>query len=377
MCLLFIYVTSFFMQFEYYSILEITREATPEEIKKAYRKKAMDLHPDRHGGDKAKEADFKKLNEAYSVLSDEQKKAHYDRHGTMDNHNTWGFWGGFQQGFDVDLWDIFSSFFWGGFGGWSARRRADISEDIEIQMKISLEDAIRGNSRKIEYRRRVTCDPCGGKWGKTEKCTQCHGTGQVREQVRTVFGVIEQARACGKCGGTGEMITEKCTSCHGKKYTETIIKKDIEIPAGIEDGMSIKMRNEGHGGADGNGDLYIAFSVPNREGWLERDGHTLHYRVAISPAEATLGCEKDIEIPILGKKTLSIEKWTQWDDVLKFTGEGLTRLDRKGTKWDLIIHYVIDIPMKISADEKRLYSALLEIQWGKKAPKWFLESIFE
>lgn len=366
------------MQFEYYSILEITREATPEEIKKAYRKKAMELHPDRHGGDKTKEAEFKKLNEAYSVLSDDGKKAHYDRHGTMDNHGTWGFWGGgFQQGFDVDIGDIFSSFFGWGFGWGSTRKRADIGEDIEIQMKISLEDAIRWNSRKIEYRRRVSCDTCSGKWWKTEKCTQCHGSGQVREQVRTVFGIIEQARSCGKCNGAGEIIIEKCTSCHGKKYIESIIRKDIEIPAGIEDGMSIKIRSEGHGGTDGNGDLYVAFSVPDREGGLERDGHTLHYHVAISPAEATLGVMKEIEIPILGKKVLSIGKWTQWDDTLKFANEGLSRLDRKGAKWDLIIHYVIDIPTKISADERKLYSALLELQWGKKAPKWFFESIFE
>jgi molecular chaperone DnaJ len=366
------------MQFEYYSILEISREATPEEIKKAYRKKAMELHPDRHGGDKGKEAEFKKLNEAYSVLSDDGKKSHYDRHGTMDNHGQWGGFGGFQWGFDAgDLGDIFSSFFGGGFGGGGGRQKAYIGEDIEIRMSISLEDAIRGNNRKVEYKRRVSCDTCHGKWGKTTKCTTCNGMGQVREQMRTVFGVIEQARACSRCDGTGEMITEKCGTCHGKKYTETTIKKDIEIPAGIEDGMSVKMRNEGHTGRDGNGDLYITFSVPSREGGLERDGHTLHYSVRISPAEATLGGSKDIEIPIIGKKTLQIEKWTQWDDIVKFANEGLTRLDRKWAKWDLIIHYVIDIPTKISADEKKLYSALLELQWGKKAPKGFLESIFE
>lgn len=148
-------------QFEYYSILEVERTATADEIKKAYRKKAMELHPDRHGGDKEKEAAFKKLNEAYSVLSDSDKKSHYDRFGTMENHGA-GF-GGFQSGFDVDLGDIFSSFFGGGFGGGGARKRQDIGEDIEIRQKISLEDAIRGSNRTIEFKRSIACASCHGK----------------------------------------------------------------------------------------------------------------------------------------------------------------------------------------------------------------------
>lgn len=177
-----------------------------------------------------------------------------------------------------------------------------------MKMKISLEDTIRGNTRRVEFTRKSPCDTCHGKGGETSQCSTCHGSGQVREQVRTVFGVIEQARTCSVCGGTGEMITKKCDTCHGKKYIETKIKKDIEIPAGIEDGMSIKIRGEGHSGADGNGDLYVTFEAPNREAGLERDGHMLHYSVKISPAEAALGCEKIIEIPIIGKKTLMVEK---------------------------------------------------------------------
>ena len=365
------------MQYAYYSLLEIERTASADEIKKAYRRKAMEVHPDRHGGDKNKEAEFKKLNEAYSTLSDEQKKAHYDRHGTMDGHGNMGGFGGFQWGFDgVDLGDIFSSFFGWGMGGWARGRRADIGDDIEIKMSLSLEDAIRWNTRKVEFKRRTACDTCHGKWGKTTACDTCRGTGQVREQVRTVFGVIEQARVCGTCGGTGEKIMEKCGSCHGKKYHDTLIKKDIEIPAGIENGMSIKIRGEGHGGGDGSWDLYVAFEVPDREGGLERDGHTLHYSVKLSPAEATLGCEKVIEIPVIGKKTLDVKHGTQWDDSVKYTGEWLARLDRRGAKGDLIIHYIIDIPSKPSSDEKKLYSALLEIQSGKTQEKWWLDNFF-
>jgi molecular chaperone DnaJ len=368
------------MSYEYYSLLEVERTASADEIKKAYRKKAMEVHPDRHGGDKSKEAEFKKLNEAYSTLSDEQKKAHYDRFGTAEG--MWGMWGGgfggFQWGFDAsDLGDIFSQFFGGGFGAWWGRKRADIGEDIEIRMSISLEDAIRGNTRKVEFKKRASCQSCNGKWGKTATCDTCRGSGKVRERMQTVFGVMEQERVCGTCSGTWEKITEKCSTCHGKKYTEESIKKDIEIPAGIEDGMSIKMRSEGHMGRDGSGDLYIAFEVPEREWWLTRESHTLHYEVKLSPAEATLGCEKIIEIPIIGKKTLSVKHGTQGMDTHKFSNEWVARLDRKWAKWDLIIHYTIDIPTRLSSDEKKLYSALLELQGGKKAEKWFFEKIFE
>jgi molecular chaperone DnaJ len=353
------------MSYEYYSILDVERTASADEIKRAYKKKAMELHPDRHGGDKTKEAEFKKVNEAYATLSDSDKKAHYDRFGSSE----WMWWGGFSGfgwGFDAsDLGDIFSQFFGGGF--WNAGRKSrDIWEDIEIRMSISLEDAIKWNTRKVDYRRRTPCEDCHGKWGKTETCNTCHGSGQVRERVQTVFGVMEQARPCSTCHGTGEKITEKCSTCHGKKYEDTSIKKDIDIPAGIENGMSIKMRNEGHGGRDGNGDLYITFEVPEREGWLTRDGADLHYEVRLSPAEVTLGIKRDIDIPIIGKKTLEIPAGTQSGDTKKYRDEGFSRLDRRGMKWDLILHYLVETPTRLTNEQKKLYTALLEVESGKK-----------
>jgi molecular chaperone DnaJ len=368
------------MQFEYYSILSISREATPEEIKKAYRKRAMDLHPDRHGGDKQKEAEFKKLNEAYEVLSDAQKKAHYDRHGTMDGHGQWGFGGfgwGFQGGFDPnDLGDIFSSFFGGGFGwqsGSRSRKRADIWEDIEMRLRISLEDAIKGTSRKIEFDRSTTCHHCSGKGGKTETCKSCNGHGQVRERVQTVFGVIEQARPCGSCHGTGEKIIEKCTHCHATGKIKEKIEKTIDIPKGIENGMTIKIRSEGNKWNDGNGDLYITFTVPESEGGLTRDGADLHYSVHISPAEAALGSEKTIDLPILGKRTIDIKSGTQHGLVIAFRDEGMERLDRKWGIWSLMIHIEIDIPTKLSGDQKKLYEALLQSEGGKMKKGWMEE----
>ncbi len=366
------------MQFEYYSILEIERTSTPDEIKKAYRKKAMELHPDRHGGDKEKEAEFKKLNEAYSILSDDQKKAHYDRFWTMDNHGGFG-WGGFQGGIDMDFGDIFSSFFgWGFPGTWGGRgsQRKQLGEDIEMELRVSLEDAIKWTSRKVVFNKNVICHHCSWKWWKTERCGTCGWIGQVRERVQTVFGVIEQARACHTCHWNGEKIIEKCDFCHGKWFLVEKREKTIDVPAGIENGMSIKMREEWNGGRDGNGDLYIAFIVPEKEWWLTRDGANLHYTHKISPAVAVLGHEDSIDVPILGKKTVSIKPGTQSGVNLIFRNEWAPRLDRKWMKWDFIVHLEVTIPTKLTSDESSLYYALFEIESGKKMKKWWINGLF-
>ncbi len=365
------------MSKEYYNILWVSESASADEIKRAYKKRAMELHPDRHGGDKNKEAEFKKLNEAYSVLGDPAKKSNYDRFGSAEGMGGFG-GGGFQWGFDAwDLWDIFSQFFGGGFGGGRGqRKRADIGEDIEMRLKISLEDAIRGTSRKVEFDRDTQCHHCSGKWGKTETCTTCRGSGQVRERVQTIFGVMEQAQPCSTCKGTWERIIEKCSHCHGKGKLRSKVEKTIEVPAGIEDGMSIKMRDEGHRGGDGNGDLYVTFEVPSREGGLTREGIHLHYSVKVSPAEAALGVAKMIEIPILGKKPLDIEAGIQHGTQITFRDEGLPRLDGRSThKGNLILTIEIEIPKRLSGDQKKLYEAILQSE-GSKMKKWWLEDFF-
>ncbi len=367
------------MAFEYYSTLRIERNASAEEIKKAYRKKAMECHPDRHAGDKTKEAEFKKVNEAYSTLSDSAKKAQYDQFGSADGGGGFGggFWG-FQWGFEGDISDIFSSFFGGGTRGGS-RKRADIGEDIEVRLRISLEDAIRGTSRVVELKRKSPCTSCGGNGAKNgteiKTCDTCHGSGQVRQRMQTMFGTIEQAVACHICGGAGKIISEKCSDCHGKGWKESVIKKDIEVPAGIENGMSIKIRGEGHAGRDGSGDLYVGFEIPDREAGLVRDGVDLHCEVRISPAEATLGSERSIDIPIIGKKTLHIKPGTQNDTEILYKQEGIDSVERKGVKGHLIIHLIIDISTKLTGEEKQLYEALLVCQ-GKKMEKGWLGNFF-
>lgn len=270
--------------------------------------------------------------------------------------------------------DIFSSFFGGGFGG-GRRHRADVGEDIEIRMKISLEDAIRGVTRKVEFERNISCETCHGKGGDTETCSHCNGSGQVRERMQTVFGVMEQTRTCGECHGTGEKIVHECVTCHGSGKISEKAEKVVEIPRGIEDGMSVKIRDEGHRGRDGNGDLYITFSVPNEEGGLTRQGTNLHYNVEISPAEAALGTKRTIVIPILGKKELNIRAGTQPNEEIIFKGEGLQSLEYHSKAGNLIVHLVVDIPKRLTADQKKLYEALLIAEGGKPKKGW-LEELF-
>lgn len=186
---------------------------------------------------------------------------------------------------------------------------------------------------------------------------------------------MEQQSVCSACHGTGNKIIEKCDTCHGSgKVTETV-EKTIEVPKGIEDGMSIKMRDEGNEGRDGNGDLYITFSVPNEEGGLSRRGSDLHYRLTISPAEAALGTTKSVNIPILGKKEIDIKVGTQNGTEIAYRGEGLVDVSHRGHTGHLIVHIEVVVPTKLSADQKKLYEALLHAEGGKTKKGW-LEELF-
>lgn len=367
------------MAFEYYDLLWVGKDASADEIKRAFRKKAMECHPDRHKWDKTKEEEFKKINEAYSVLSDAQKKAHYDRFGTADANNGFSGWG-FSGWFDMDLGDIFESFFGGGMGGGrSQKSRQDIGEDIEILLRVSLEEAIRGTAKTVNFKRKSVCKTCkgtGAKDGKYHDCNTCHGSWYVRHRRETIFGVMEQTAPCHICNGTGKQVAEKCDDCNGKKYEEVSIKKDIEVPAGIESRMSIKIRSEGNEGRDGTGDLYVTFEVPDREAWLERNGSELHYSIKIPPHEAVLWIEKNIEIPVLGKKKIQLDPGTQHGHTIRFKWEGMEVVWR-GTKGDLFIHVEIDIPTKISKEQRELYEKLMEFSGGKKSDKGFFSHLFD
>jgi len=353
---------------DYYQILGVARGASEDDIKKAYRKLAMQHHPDR-GGDATL---FKEINEAYDVLADAGKKRQYDQFGSVWGNPFWG--GGFDV--DVDLGDIFSQFFGGNTTGQRRKKSNQFAgEDAEYILKIDLKTALSGGKETISYEKYEVCDACDGKWGKGIKtCTECGGSGQVRYRQQTMFGTIEHAQVCPHCHGTGEIVEEVCEQCHGEKRTKKTVSLDIDIPAGIDDGMVIRMNGEGHEGVGASsGDLYVRFVVQQNEKWLQREGYDLHYELEIDVIEAILGTTKEINIPILGKRTIVIDAGTQVGSVIKKSGDGVKYIDRD-KKGDLFIALAIKIPKKLSSSERE---CLEKIAKEKKLNVHNKKGIFE
>lgn len=355
------------MSKDYYSILGIERNASADEIKKAYRKKAMDSHPDRHGWDTAKEDEFKAINEAYAVLSDAQKKARYDQFGSAEGGNSgFGGMGGFDFG-DINVEDIFSSVF-GNMGGfWGNRRQArdDGGEDVQKEVHISFAESFSGVKKEIHFDKMVHCDSCHGhgtKDGKEPKnCSTCHGSGYVTRATRSIFGVMQQTVVCDDCGGQWVKIEDPCKECHGKRRIKKKIEQIVDIPAGIDDGMTLRMTWEWHAGKHNSGDLYITCHVAQSHENLIREGNTIHTTLHMSPAEATIGVHKKIKFPLIGEREVRIAAGTQHGKKLQISGDGMPLI---GKKWrgDLIITLDILIPGKLSKEEKKLYSEILEIE---------------
>ncbi len=350
------------MAYEYYATLGVQKTASADEIKRAYRKKAMELHPDRTKGDKTKEAEFKKVNEAYAVLSDPQKKAAYDRTGTTGPAGFEGFpGGGFSADFDFS--EIFEQFFGGGFpgGGRGGARRREVGADIEIRIRIPFEKSIRGGTEEISFERRTVCPDCGGsgaeKGHDPKTCPDCGGSGRVRQRMQTVFGTMEQTASCPRCHGTGKFVNHPCRHCRGERYVVFKTKKTVDVPAGIEDGMTVKLRGEGHEGKDGNGDLYLHFSVPEEDRGLRREGADLHYALDLDPAEMVLGCKKKISIPVVGEREIEVKAGSQHGRAVRFKGEGAHRLPNGG-KGDLVVTLRVRIPESPSAKERDLYTEI-------------------
>lgn len=351
------------MSKDYYSILWVERNASPEEIKKAYRKKAMESHPDRHGWDKAKEDEFKAINEAYAVLSDAQKKARYDQFGSAEGGNFgWGF-GGFDFG-DINVEDIFSSVFgnMGGFGGGRRQARDEGGEDIQKEIHISFAESFAGVKKEIHFDKMVRCDACHGhgtKDGKEpKKCPTCHGSGHVTRATRSIFGLMQQTVVCDECHGEWVKIEEPCQECHGKRRIKKKVEQAVDIPAGIDDGMTLRITGEWHAGKHSAGDLYISCRVDQTYEHLLREGNNILTTLRISPAEAVLGVNKKIKFPLIGEREVRIAAWTQHGKKIQISWDGMPLI---GKKWrgDLIITLEILIPGKITKEEKKLYSELL------------------
>lgn len=360
---------------EYYNILGLQKWASDEEIKKAYRKLAMQYHPDRNPGNSEAEAKFKEVAEAYGILSDPAKKQQYDTFGSTGG--MWWFWS-WGRGFAADdLSDIFSSFFGGGFSGGTSRKRQTEfrGEDIETEIHIDMKTSIYGGKQTLSFNKRVKCEACSGegwKWKKT--CPTCGGRGQVTYTSNTMFWVVQQTRTCPDCEGTWEVFEEVCRVCNGQKRVVKKVELEIDVPAGIDSDMVIKLSGEGnHGiGTEAKWDLYVRFITAQEEKWLSRDAEDLHYTLEIDMLEAILGAKKEVNIPIVGKRTITVDAGTQFWTVIKLKWDGVKHV-QSDRKWDLLIHIQIPIPKKLSKLEREHYETLAKDKKLSVWKKWLLD----
>ena len=354
---------------DYYEVLGVEKSAGASEIKKAYYKLAKQYHPDVNPGDAEAEKKFKEINEAYAILSDEDKKAKYDQYGHAAFENG-GAGGGYGAGFEgFDFGDIFSSFFgggssFGGFGGGGNRRNAPMrGEDIYARVTLSFEEAVRGCKKDVSFGRVQKCADCGGSGAKkgttVETCKKCGGSGQMRVQQRTAFGMMQTMRTCDDCRGTGKVIKEPCTNCRGTGYVKITKTISVSIPAGIDNGQNISIAGQGNEGRNGGpaGDLIIAVTV-KPHAVFERNGSDIYCEVPINYWEAVLGDE--IEIPTLdGKEKFTIPEGTQTGTTFTLRGKGITRVN-SSVRGNLYITVKVDVPKNMNTKQKELLKELAE-----------------
>jgi len=357
---------------DYYNILGVEKNSSDDEIKKAYRKLAMQCHPDRNGWDKEAENKFKEINEAYSVLSDEWKRTQYDTYWTVWNGD--GFWwGGFSGDFDIS--DIFNSFFNGAewFSGGSRRKKQTSFrwEDLEYILKIDLETSVYWGKQKIKFERMESCEDCKWEgWSGKKTCSDCHGTGYVKYRQQSMFWVIEHTGVCEKCEWAWETLEHLCGNCKWKKRIKKSVELEIKIPAWIDHSMIIKMTGEWNNGVwtKVTWDLYVKFKVALEEKWLKRDGEDLYYDLELDVLETILWCDKEVIFPIIWKRTIKISAWTQVWTVIKMSWDWVKFID-KDSKWDLFVNLDIKIPKKLSSKERELYEEIAKEKslkvWGK------------
>jgi molecular chaperone DnaJ len=346
---------------DYYEVLGVSRDASDQELKSAYRKQAMKYHPDRNPGDHAAEEKFKEASEAYQVLSDSDKRAAYDRFGHAGVSGPAG--GGF-SGFSgsVDLGDIFGDLFGEMFnmsGGPQRQTRQRRGEDLRFDLTIGFEDAIFGKETEVRIRRFEGCVTCHGTGSASGRgpstCPQCQGRGQIRYQQ----GFFSVARTCSACGGAGAIVSDPCTTCHGETRVTKEVKLSVKVPPGVEEGTRIRYSGEGDTGRSGgpSGDLYIVLSIRAHD-FFQRDGYDLHCVIPISFPQAALGAE--IEIPAIdGAVSLKIPEGTQSGREVRVRGRGVPHLNEKG-RGDLVVKVMVQIPKKLTRAQRELVAQLAE-----------------
>ena len=363
---------------DYYQLLGLSKTASADEIKKAYRKLAMQYHPDKNPGNKEAEAKFKQISEAYEILQDPQKKAMYDQYGHSafsqgaGGHHAHG--GDFSDAFE----DIFSQFMGG--GGRSSRRNTSTKvrgADLTYRINISLEEAFSGKTQEITFSTNVKCDDCGGSGSRDstghKNCPDCGGHGVVRMQQG--FFAVEQT--CGRCMGAGKIISNPCNSCGGHGRSQKQKKLSVSIPAGIEDGSRVRLIGEGEAGVRGgeNGDLYVLVTI-NSHKIFKVNGADLHRKLDIKFTTAALGGEVEIQTIDGGKVMLKIPAGTQNGDQLKLREKGMTKV-RSSARGDLFAHIFVEVPKKLTSKQKELLKQLdgdLEANEEKKSGffNWFM-----
>jgi len=351
---------------DYYDVLGIKKGASEEEIKKAYRRAAKKYHPDFNPGNKEAEAKFKEVNEAYEVLSDSSKKERYDRFGHAGVDPNYGgggsgFGGGGFGGFDVDLGDIFSDIFGGGFGGFGGASRRNSPKkgaDLKYNVEITFEEAAKGTERDINVTRQENCKTCGGTGAKVgtspKTCSHCNGTGQTKVQQRTPFGIISNVSTCSFCGGTGKVIEEKCPDCRGTGGVRVSKKINVKIPAGINEGQSIQIPNQGEAGTNGGprGNLYVGIRI-KKHPIFRREGYDVFVDIPISFAQAALGAK--IKVPTLdGIVEYEIPEGTQTGARFRMKGKGIPYLRSTNNFGDLYITVNIEVPKNLTDTQKRI-----------------------
>ena len=360
---------------DYYEVLGVDKSASADEIKKAYRKLAIKYHPDKNPGDKEAEEKFKEAAEAYSVLSDADKKARYDQFGHSGVEGAGpDFSGGFGNLNDI-LNDLFGGAFGGGFGGFGGfgggfggarggqrQQRVYRGRDIRVRVKLTLEEIAKGVEKEISIEKSVPCTECGGKGAKNSSdiktCSACNGTGQVQRVANSIFGQTVTYSTCQQCGGEGKVITNPCRSCGGTGLVRKRETIKVKIPAGVEAGMQLTIQGEGHAAKNNgiNGDLLVVIEEQDHKD-LKREGNNLYYTKIISLPDAILGAE--VEVPCLdGPYRIKVDAGTQSGTVVRLRNKGLPTVNGYGGTGDMYVKFAVWIPKKLDREDKAVIESL-------------------
>ena len=373
---------------DFYEILGVSKNATADEIKKAYRQKAIQFHPDKNPGNKEAEEKFKEAAEAYEILSSPEKRQRYDQFGHAGMNGNAGF-----SGHDMSMDDIFSMFGdifggggfggFGGFGGGGSRSRGPRQHrgsDLRVKVSLNLNEVLNGVEKKIKVKKYVPCTYCNGtgaeKGSSYSTCQTCRGTGHVTRIQNTLLGQMQTTATCPTCGGEGQMITNKCTHCQGEGVVRDEEVISIRIPAGVGEGMQLNVSGKGNAGRRGgiNGDLFVVIQEEDHKE-LIRDGNNLVYDLFITFPEITLGTTR--EIPTVDSKVkVKIEAGTQPEKILRLRGKGLPDVNGYG-KGDLLVRVHVWIPKKLNSEEKKMLEKLQSMPSFTEGPDQADKNIFD